>query len=335
MKRRAAPIAVGVALVWMFAVPAASARPLQAGVLGISTTPVSVGTERPGAHQGGPVTVVAAGDIACDPRNPLFNNGWGSGQWCRANAVDKVIQAVDPNAVLALGDEQYDVGRLTAFQQSYARSWGPELGRTYAVPGNHEYYISDDANGYFTYFGAHAGPTRSGWYTVRIGDWRLIALNSNCGFVGCTAGSRQFTWLRNTLDQRPSRCTVAIMHHPLISSGPHGDDETHARPLWKLLYRHGVDLALVGHDHQYERFAPVNALGVKDLAFGIREFVVGTGGAEHYGVTSLHRYSQVHNSQTFGVLELSLRSGGYSWRFDPALGATFTDRGLATCHGAP
>lgn len=332
MKRGAAPILVGAALSWMLAVSAAQARPL--GVSWSRVPPVAR-VERHSAHQGGPVTVVAAGDIACDPRNTLFNKGWGSGGWCRANAVDKVIQSVDPDAVLALGDEQYDDGRLKAFQQSYARSWGKELGRTYAVPGNHEYYGSRAAYGYFTYFGAHAGPTRNGWYTVRIGDWRLIALNSNCGIVGCAAGTRQFNWLRSTLDRKPSRCTVAIMHHPLISSGPHGDDETHARPLWKLLYRHGVDVALVGHDHQYERFAPVNALGVRNRAYGIREFVVGTGGAEHYSVTSVHRYSQVHNSQTYGVLELSLTSKGFSWQFDPALGATFTDRGSAMCHGAP
>ena len=331
MSRRAASIAVGVALSWMLAVPAA-ARPLQAGLL--STAPM-LQPQPSTSHRGGPVTVVAAGDIACDPRNPLFNKGWGSGQWCRANAVEKVIQAADPAAVLALGDEQYDDGRLKAFQQSYARSWGQQLGRTYAVPGNHEYYVSPTANGYFTYFGAHAGKTRNGWYTARIGAWNLIALNSNCGFVRCAAGSRQWNWLQRVLNRKQAPCTVAIMHHPLISSGPHGDDETHARPLWKLLYRAGVDLALVGHDHVYERFAPVNALGVRDRAHGIREFVVGTGGAEHYPITAVHRDSQVHNATAYGVLELSLAPGRYEWHFDPALGATFTDSGSADCHGAP
>jgi hypothetical protein len=333
MSRRAASIAVGVALSWTLVVPAAGARPLEAGLL---TASPAMQQEPSTSPRGGPVTVVAAGDIACDPqRNPLFNKGWGSGPWCRANAVEKVIQAADPAAVLALGDEQYDDGRLKAFQQSYARSWGQQLGRTYAVPGNHEYYVSHTANGYFTYFGSHAGKTRYGWYTARIGEWRLIALNSNCDFVRCVAGSRQWSWLQRILKRKPAPCTVAIMHHPLISSGPHGDDEMHARPLWKLLYRAGVDLALVGHDHDYERFAPVNALGVKDRAHGIREFVVGTGGAAHYPITTVHRYSQVHNAKTFGVLELSLAPGRYSWLFEPALGAAFTDSGSATCHGAP
>jgi 3',5'-cyclic AMP phosphodiesterase CpdA len=326
MNRRAASITVGAALVWMLVVPAAGAMPLAATVLPASRTAPT---------RSAPVTVVAAGDIACDPRNSLFDNGWGSGKWCRANAVDKVIQAVDPSVVLALGDEQYDDGRLKAFEQSYALSWGQQLGITYAVPGNHEYYASPTAYGYFTYFGTHAGPTDNGWYTAAIGDWRLIALNSNCGIVGCTAGTPQYKWLRHVLVHEPSACTVAIMHHPLLSSGPHGDDETHARPLWQLLYRYGVDLALVGHDHDYERFAPVNALGSRDTTHGIREFVVGTGGAEHYAITTVHRYSQVHNATTFGVLQLSLGHGRYAWRFDPALGASFTDSGSATCHGAP
>src|SRR5262245_33037646 len=210
-------------LAWVLAVPTARAMPLGVGLFHV---PPNVPTEPARLDRSRPVTVVAAGDIACDPRNTLFNRGWGSGQWCRANAVEKVIEAADPTAVLALGDEQYDVGRLKAFQQSYARSWGQQLDRTYAVPGNHEYYLSSTANGYFTYFGAHAGPTRNGWYTVRLGDWRLIALNSNCDFVRCVAGSRQYTWLQKVLHKQPSTCTLAIMHHPLISSGPHGDDET-------------------------------------------------------------------------------------------------------------
>jgi 3',5'-cyclic AMP phosphodiesterase CpdA len=282
------------------------------------------------------VTIVAAGDIACDPHNLLFNAGAGSGQYCRAAAVDKVIRAADPDAVLPLGDEQYNVGRLRAFRRSYDKSWGRELPRTYAVPGNHEYGATSRASGYFTYFGRHAGPNARGWYSVRIGSWRLIALNSNCWAVGgCAGGTAQYRWLRHLLAKRPSRCSLAFMHHPLVSSGAHGDNESRARPLWKLLYHFGVDVALVGHDHIYERFAPVNAFGVRDKGHGIREFVVGTGGAMHYGIKRVHRYSQVHNTRAFGVLRLRLRSGAYDWRFLPAAGATFSDSGTTRCHGAP
>jgi len=282
-----------------------------------------------------PVTVAAAGDIACDPTNPAFHDGVGAGSWCRAAQTHKVIAALDPDAVLALGDEQYDDGRLAAFRRSYALGWGKERWRTYAVPGNHEYWGSSTAAGYFDYFGAHAGPTRHGWYSSRIGAWRVVALNSNCDRFSCSKGSPEYRWLRRELAAHPATCSLAILHHPLVSSGPHGDDESGARPLWTLLYRAGVDLALAGHDHIYERFAPLRPDGTKDPSHGIREFVVGTGGAQHYSIAHVHRYSQARNTTAFGVLKLALRPGRFAWRFLPAGGATFTDTGSNTCHGAP
>jgi 3',5'-cyclic AMP phosphodiesterase CpdA len=327
---RGAALVIGVSLLAMptdgraapVAVPAAG-RPIRA--LGATSTARSR-----------PETIVAAGDIACDPRNPMFKGGSGSGRYCRAAAVEKVIRAAAPDGVLALGDEQYDTGRLHAFRRSYAKSWGTELARTYPVPGNHEYEATRRADGYYTYFGSHAGPNNRGWYSVTLGSWRLIALNSNCWAVGgCSGGTAQYRWLRHLLAKHPSRCSLAFMHHPLVSSGIHGDDESHARPLWKLLFHFGVDVALVGHDHIYERFAPVNAFGVKNKSHGIREFIVGTGGAMHYGIVKVHRYSQVRNTQAFGVLRLTLRSGAYDWKFLPAAGATFSDSGTARCHGAP
>src|SRR4029079_12285595 len=149
------------------------------------------------------VTIVAAGDIACDPSNSAFNGGRGAGSYCRAAAVDKVIQAINPDAVLPLGDEQYDAGRLRAFRRSYDKSWGRERSRSYPVPGNHEYYSSNRALCYFSYFGGRAGPNHGGWYTVRLGSWRLIALNSNCMYVGCRGGGAQFLWLRPLLQNHP------------------------------------------------------------------------------------------------------------------------------------
>jgi hypothetical protein len=327
LRSLAATLAAGLIVSIALTAPAARAMPLEGGLFRLSPTvgrPVT-------ASPGGPVTVVAAGDIACDPRNTLFDQGLGSGQWCRAAAVEKVIQAADPHAVLALGDEQYEDGRLKAFEKSYALSWGQQLARTYAVPGNHEYYASPTANGYFSYFGAHAGPTRNGWYTALIGDWRLIALNSNCGMVGCAAGSRQYTWLHHLLVSRPTPCSVVIMHHPLVSSGPHGDDETHARPLWKLLYQYGVDLALVGHDHDYERFAPQDPSGHEDRIRGIREFVVGTGGAEQRPFVITRANSELRATGTFGIIRLDLHQASYEWRFIPTSG-TFSDSGSTPCH---
>ncbi len=93
-------------------------------------------------------------------------------------------------------------------------------------------------------------------------------------------------------------------------------------PFWDLLAAARADLVLSGHDHHYERFAPLK---------GIRSFVVGTGGKSHYAVEQQRAGSQVVNDDTFGVLRLTLRPAGWSWRFVPVAGETFTDGGSARC----
>jgi hypothetical protein len=147
-------------------------------------------------------------------------------------------------------------------------------------------------------------------------------LNSNCSRIGgCGVGSPQERWLRRDLAAHPARCTVAYWHHPRWSSGLHGSDRTMA-VLWRTLARGGVDVVLSGHDHHYERFAPID---------GIRSFVVGTGGRSLYPVLWRLPASRALNVTTFGVLRLTLRPTSYDWRFVPVAGSTYTDAGRAAC----
>ncbi len=244
-----------------------------------------------------------------------------------------MIRRIDPSAVLPLGDEQYDEGRLAAFRTSYAKSWGRERWRSHPVPGNHEY--ASGGAGYFAYFGPAAGPSGRGWYSFNLGSWHVDALNSNCWVAGCAPGGAEYRWLRRDLAAHPRTCQLATMHHPLFSSGPHGDDSSHARSLWRLLYRRGVDVVLTGHDHIYERFALLRPDGTHDPGHGFREFVVGTGGAQHYPIVRRHAFSQVRKGTAFGVLKLRLRRGSYRWRFVSVVGSTFADAGTKSCHGPP
>jgi Calcineurin-like phosphoesterase len=282
-------------------------------------------------------TVAAAGDIACDPANPAFNHGRGIGAACRAAATAAVLARLGPDAVLPLGDEQYDDGSLRKFRRSYALSWGAERWITRPVPGNHEYEATRTARGYFGYFGSRAGPGRRGWYSYNLGAWHLIALNSNCDLIGCGSGSAQLAWLRHDLAIHRAACTLAYFHHPRFSSGPHGADPSVrlVAPFWRALWRGGADVILNGHDHLYERFAPMTPAGTLDRATGVREFVVGTGGAQHYQIAHVRPHSQVRNTTTFGVLDLTLRPTGYGWSFVPVAGSSFHDRGQTRCHGAP
>jgi hypothetical protein len=283
--------------------------------------------------------IVAAGDIACAPSDPSFDGGHGTRNRCHMQATADVLLSVHPIAVLTMGDNQYERGRLSDFLQSYDRSWGRLKAVTHPTAGNHEYWTANAA-GYFEYFGTAAGTLGKGYYSFDLGGWHLIALNSNCRHVGgCGLGSPQELWLRDDLRRHRGGCTLAYWHHPRFSSGIHGSNRAYVA-FWRDLYEAGADIVLAGHDHHYERFAAQDPEGNPDTTRGLREFVVGTGGKG--GFQGFYRFlpvggyrnpnSEVRNSDTFGVLLLTLYSKGYEWSFAPETGKTFTDFGFAMCH---
>jgi hypothetical protein len=295
-----------------------------------------IGPDRPSRD---PV-VAAAGDIACDPDSELFNNGIGDPDHCRQQATSDLLIAADPDAVLPLGDIQYEDAQLWKFQRSYDPSWGRLKDVSRPVIGNHEYFSGGGGAGYFDYFngvGRHGGPAGDrdkGYYSFDLGSWHLIALNSVCSQVGgCGPGSAQAQWLQADLAAHPSACTLVYWHHPLYTSS--GVGWTSMDHVWQLLHEAGADVVLTGHMHQYERFAPLNAAGVVDPAHGIRSFVVGTGGKNLGQIIAPAPGSEAVNTDSFGVLMLTLRDGVYDWRFAPVPGDTFSDSGTASCHGAP
>lgn len=279
-----------------------------------------------------PLLIAAAGDIACDPSNVKFiNPGQVNTADCQMAATADRLQQLDLVAVLPLGDTQYNRGAFSAYQKSYAPTWGRLKKISHPAPGNHE-YETEGAAGYYQYFGSAAGDRQKGYYSIDLGKWHLIALNSNCEAVGgCEAGSPQEKWLKADLATHPKACTLAYWHHPRYSSGSHGSDERFD-DFWQDLYQAGVELVLTGHDHDYERFAPQAPGGKLDAQKGVREFVVGTGGASHYAFKSTQPNSEVRNTGTFGVLQLALLPKGYQWKFVPVEGKSFTDSGSENCH---
>lgn len=275
--------------------------------------------------------IAAAGDIACDPSDPSYNRGLGTSTQCRQKAVSDLLVNAGLSAVLPLGDNQYESGRLPAYQASYGPSWGRVLAITHPVPGNHEY--GSGGSGYYSYFGARAGRSSQGYYSYDIGRWHVIALNSECSYVGCATGSAQERWLAADLAAHPNSCTLAYWHQPRFSSGKHGGSSAYDA-FWRDLYAARADVVLNGHDHDYERFALQTPTGAADPTNGLREFVVGTGGRSHYGFGHVVANSQARNSDTFGVLKLTLHPTSYEWRFVPEAGRTFQDSGANVCHNA-
>ena len=204
-------------------------------------------------------------------------------------------------------------------------TWGRHRDRTHPTPGNHEYDVGG-ALPYFAYFGAEAGPAGLGYYSFNLGAWHILSLNSN---VPAQPGSAQYEWARNDLRASTSLCTLAYWHHPVFSSGGNGNN-SQMREIWRLLDQVRAEIVLVGHDHHYERFAPQQADGIAN-GEGVREFVVGTGGAELRAVVTAQPNSQIRESHTWGVLKLTLRSTTYNWDFIPIDGQSFHDFGTNAC----
>ena len=246
-------------------------------------------------------------------------------------ATAKLLDSI-PGTVFTAGDNAYESGAAAEFKNCYDPSWGRHKARTKPTPGNHEYNTAADASGYFGYFGSRAGDPKKGYYAYTLGAWRVYALNSMCEKVGgCGRTSPMLTWLKNDLAANPRRCTLAYFHHPLFSSGKHGNN-TKMRPTWNALYAANADVVLNGHDHHYERFAPQRPDGTLARKRGIREFVAGMGGGSHYPLETVKSNSQMRNTTTYGVLKLTLHPTSYEWQFVPETGKTFTDLGSKRCH---
>jgi hypothetical protein len=260
--------------------------------------------------------LVGAGDIATC-----------GGDADRATAA--LVEGI-PGAVFTAGDNAYENGSAKDFSDCYDPTWGAFKDRTRPSAGNHD-WLTKDLGGYLGYFGKAAAPDGASWYSYDLGAWHVIVLDSDCSNVdGCGVDSAQGRWLAADLKASTSLCTLAIWHHPRFSSGFHGNDRS-VEPFWTALYAAGADLIVNGHDHDYERFAPQDPAGHQDRQRGIREFVVGTGGAELRPFVIGRANSELRASGSFGVIRLDLHQGSYDWRFIPTAGG-FTDSGTTPCH---
>ncbi len=302
-------------------------------------------------------TIAAAGDISCGAAS--------TGAACRAMATSDLLLQLNPDAVLALGDTQYENGEYSNYQNFFDPSWGRLKSKLYPAVGNHEYGASVNSTagstcdvqvpgdprsyacGYFDYFDGkgnmtgRAGDRGGGYYAFDVGHWRIYAMNSNCsrpGAPGCAAGSAQEQWLRADLQAHPRECQLMFMHHPLFTSDTREFDtpafRDALRPLWAAFDQYGGDVVLTGHSHFYERYLPQTPFGVADETNGIQQFIVGTGGRNVYNVdpAGVEPTSVVHSGSSFGVLQLTLHPASYDWNFRAIPGALFNDSGSRSCH---
>ena len=316
---RSRPLATSAAVVTLLAGVASACqspdRVPPGEVRGPAASPPS-STVSPGTDTGsGSVRVVTVGDIACEPGVPT------TPVQCQDLATADLATSLRPDAVVALGDLQYESGNLEDFSARWSRTWGRFDDIVLPVPGNHE-YGTDAAAGYVSYF--DTGP----YYAHDLGAWRVYLLDSNFDRIDC---EQEAAWLTDDLTAHPSTCTAIAMHHPRWSSSTvHGSQEQ-VDVLWKAAVDGGVDLSLAGHDHDYERFAPLDTDGgLTDTEPAASHFVVGTGGRSFYQVGNPETGSAFAAEDVFGVLELTLDSTSFGWRFVDIQGDVL-DQGDRAC----
>jgi hypothetical protein len=280
-----------------------------------------------------PFILAAAGDIAC-------NSNVASSSGCLQQATSDLIAQVNPQAVLALGDTQYETGAYADFMQYYHPTWGRFKAITYPVPGNHEFGTSG-GSGYYQYFYDGTNPAvvqndtqRKGYYSADLtNNWHMVAINLDpCINNNTTECNAEITWLQSDLQRHPTQCTLAQFHESYYTSGTRGP-ELAGRPFVQVLYDNNADVILSAHQHFYERFAPQTPDNVRDDVRGLRSFTVGTGGKDSptLGQTTYPNLV-IRKAPAFGILKLELTSNGYSWQFISVPGQTFTDSGSANCH---
>ena len=273
--------------------------------------------------------LVGAGDIASCA---------SEGDEKTALLLDQVVAAgIQMTTVFTAGDNAYEGGTLQEYEQCYGPSWGRHKDRTRPAVGNHE-YKTPAAAGHFQYFGAAAGDPSKGYYSFDLGGWHIVVLNTNdhCNTLSCDAGSDQETWLRSDLAASGAYCTLAIWQDPRFSSSARAGGSRKVKPFWDALYDHGAELVINGDEHNYERFAPQTSSGIPDPEFGMRQFVVGTGGRSLDIIEEPHQpNSEITSDDTLGVLKLTLHPSSYDWEFLPVAGFKFHDSGSAVCHAAP
>lgn len=252
--------------------------------------------------------------------------------------TDSVAKVNDE--VFTLGDNAYPDGSASNFTLCWTQSWGDSTKRImkkiHPTPGNHEHQ-SVGAAPYYQYFGNKAGSSKKGYYSYDVGEWHAIALNAeimvNNSFTDAERKAQE-DWLRNDIKSTTKACTLAYWHDPRFSTGWHGGNPA-VQPVWQILYDGGADLVLTGHDHDYERFLPLDAFGVLDSAKGIPSYVVGTGGGDLRGFrTNPSPYSASRVQGYFGILKLTLGKGEFRAAFLDVNGRIW-DPSSGKCHQKP
>jgi hypothetical protein len=286
---------------------------------GNTSNPVNTGHFSPSTGKtpanGQPFVVAATGDGASGEPNAVN--------------VASLVSSLNPNLFLYLGDV-YESGSKSEFFNWYGNdssNFAALRAITDPTIGNHEYTNSVGGAGYFDYWN-----NIPNYYSFNAGGWHFISLNSNASKAGgIKKGTPQYNWLQQDLAANAAMCSIVYYHHPLFNVGPEGSTSA-LKGIWALMAQYKVSIVLNGHDHDYQRWKPLNGSG-KTSSTGITEFVAGGGG---HGLQTIAKtdsrvaYSNDLNPTTFGVLLLTLNSSGAAFSYRSTNGSVL-DSGNISC----
>lgn len=288
---------------------------------GNATTPVNTATFTPSTGTvppaGNPFLVAATGD--------------GAGGESSANDVVNLVKSLNPNLFLYLGDV-YERGSLAEFYNWYgtgSSNFASLRAITDPTIGNHEYTDGSGGAGYFDYWN-----NIPNYYSINAGGWHIISLNANGSQIDTTPSGAEYAWLQQDLAANSLPCTLTFYHQPLFTIGSEPPDTSMAA-IWALLAQNGVTIVLNGHDHDYQRWLPLDAAG-QPSPNGITEFVVGSGG---HGLQKIKQtdnrvaFSYAASPTAFGALLLQLGKNGANFRYHSSNGSVL-DSGFISCKAA-
>ncbi len=177
------------------------------------------------------------------------------------------------------GDVAYDNGSIGQFEDNVFGIYA-ELFKNLAffpAAGNHDYETMRGAP--FRQVFALPGDGGEKWYSFDYGRIHFAALDTEADYA------TQIAWLDQDLATTDRPWKILFMHRPPYSSGDHGSDTKLRSLLAPVAERHGVQLVLAGHDHDYERMHPQN---------GVAYVVTGGGGrgTRNVGESSFTAFSE-------------------------------------------
>jgi len=168
---------------------------------------------------------------------------------------------------------------VEGYRALYRGTYDRFLDKIYPSPGNHDRYSTPMFSAYSEFWGKKAHAPNL-YYSFDLGGWHLVSLDSYNFIDGGPRAKAQLDWLIRDLAGKPGVPTIVYWHHPLFSNAKHLG-QPKMKPFWDAIHAHGPALVFGGHNHVYERFAPMSPEGKKvPESQGIQEFVVGPGGAK-------------------------------------------------------